>query len=103
MTLQSANLPRRPGSRHEGSSCRSGPCSKRGGKQVHVWAVEEDWNPETLVSNTFGIEWPPRSGQTRLFPEIDRAQWFSIKSARTKILKGQSEFLDRLELLYRGK
>ncbi len=80
-----------------------GSVQQAGGKQVYVWAVEEDWNPETLVSNTFGIEWPPRSGQTRLFPEIDRAQWFSIKSARTKILKGQSEFLDRLELLYRGK
>ncbi len=90
------------GSTPQGSLVSLGYVKQAGGKLVHAWAVEEDWNPEGLVSNTFSIEWPPRSGQTQLFPEIDRAQWFDIKTAYTKILKSQSEFLDRLELLLRG-
>ncbi len=67
-----------------------------GGKVVHAWAVRGDFNPSNLKSNTFSMEWPPRSGRQREFPEVDRAEWFEVETARTKILKGQAAFLDQL-------
>ena len=73
-----------------------GSAKQPGGKIVHVWAIEEDWDPDDLQSNTFEMEWPPRSGQRQSFPEIDRASWFGIAEARLKILKGQAVFLDQL-------
>ncbi len=72
-----------------------------GGKVVHAWAVRGDFNPSELKSNTFSMEWPPRSGRQREFPEVDRAEWFDVETARTKILKGQAAFLD--QLLARGR
>jgi predicted NUDIX family NTP pyrophosphohydrolase len=54
-----------------------------------VWAVEDDWEPTGLQSNTFEMEWPPRSGQRQTFCELDRAEWFGIAEARVKILKGK--------------
>ncbi|MGO4684817.1 NUDIX domain-containing protein [Hyphomicrobium sp. 2TAF46] len=80
-----------------------GSVRQAGGKSVHVWAIEADWNPETLVSNTFSIEWPPRSGRMQNFPEIDRADWFDLTTARAKILRSQGDFLDRLDLLRRSE
>ncbi len=74
-----------------------GSLRQAGGKLVYVWAIECDWDPATLVSNSFSMEWPPRSGRTQNFPEIDRAAWFDPSAAREKILKSQSEFLYRLE------
>lgn len=73
-----------------------GEAKQPGGKVVHVWALEGDWDPRRLQSNMFEIEWPPRSGQRQAFPEIDRAGWFSLDDAKRKILKGQAVFLDRL-------
>jgi predicted NUDIX family NTP pyrophosphohydrolase len=73
-----------------------GSAKQPGGKLVHVWAVEDDWDPAELESNTFEMEWPPRSGQRQQFPEIDRAAWFDIAEARARILKGQAVFIDRL-------
>jgi len=67
-----------------------------GGKIVSAWAVEGDCDPAQLRSNTFQMEWPPRSGRQMEVPEVDRGGWFSIESARTKLLKGQLGFLDRL-------
>ncbi len=67
-----------------------------GGKSVHAWAVEADCDPSELRSNLFSLEWPPKSGQTREFPEVDRAAWFTIPQAREKILKGQLGFIDQL-------
>jgi predicted NUDIX family NTP pyrophosphohydrolase len=67
-----------------------------GGKRVSAWAVEGDFDPATLVSNSFETEWPPRSGRKRSFPEVDRAEWFSPGQARQKILAGQRPFVDRL-------
>jgi predicted NUDIX family NTP pyrophosphohydrolase len=67
-----------------------------GGKVVHAWAVRGDFDLSGLRSNTFSMEWPPRSGRQREFPEVDRAGWFGIDGARTKILKGQAPLLDRL-------
>jgi predicted NUDIX family NTP pyrophosphohydrolase len=67
-----------------------------GGKIVTAWGFEGDCEASKVRSNTFSMEWPPKSGSIREFPEIDRAEWFSIKAARSKLLKGQLGFLDQL-------
>ena len=84
------------GYRPGGEAIPLGSAKQPGGKVVHVWAIEEDWDPADLQSNTFEMEWPPRSGRRQSFPEIDRASWFSVAEARLKILKGQAVFLDHL-------
>jgi predicted NUDIX family NTP pyrophosphohydrolase len=84
------------GYRPAGEAIALGGARQPGGKVVHVWAIEEDWDPTDLQSNTFKMEWPPRSGQRQSFPELDRASWFGVAEARLKILKGQAVFLDRL-------
>jgi predicted NUDIX family NTP pyrophosphohydrolase len=66
------------------------------GKRLAVWAAEGDLDAGACRSNTFEIEWPPRSGRMQEFPEIDRAAWFGLDEARSKLLKGQVPFLDRL-------
>ena len=73
-----------------------GHAKQPGGKVVHVWAVKDDWDERQLRSNTFEMEWPPKSGQRRILAELDRAAWFRTSEARQKILKGQSVFIDRL-------
>ena len=73
------------------------PRRQGGGKVVHAWAVKSDFSPARLRSNTFSMEWPPRSGRRQAFPEIDRAAWFPLDAARAKISKGQVGFLDELE------
>jgi predicted NUDIX family NTP pyrophosphohydrolase len=65
-------------------------------KIVHAWAIERDFDVHALKSNTFSLEWPKHSGNVREYPEIDRAEWFGIGEAKTKILKGQAGFIDRL-------
>jgi predicted NUDIX family NTP pyrophosphohydrolase len=69
------------------------------GKVVHVWAAEQDFDPASLSSNTFQLEWPPRSGKLREFPEVDRAGWFTVEAARRKLLEGQVDFIHRLRTL----
>lgn len=76
---------------------------QKGGKIVHAWAFEGDCDPATLRSNTFTIEWPPRSGQQKQFPEIDRAEFFDLKTARRKIKFEQTALIDELELVLSGK
>jgi predicted NUDIX family NTP pyrophosphohydrolase len=73
------------------------PVKQAGGKIVHAWAVEGDCAPEPIKSNTFSIEWPPRSGKRKEFPEVDKAGWFTLELAREKILKGQLGFLEELQ------
>jgi predicted NUDIX family NTP pyrophosphohydrolase len=68
----------------------------KSGKRVQGWAAEGDFDPATLRSNTFAMEWPPRSGKQREFPEVDRAEWFAPEQARLKINPAQAAFLDRL-------
>jgi predicted NUDIX family NTP pyrophosphohydrolase len=63
---------------------------------ITAWAVEGDFDPRNLRSNTFELEWPPKSGRKRSYPEVDRAEWFAPAQARRKILPGQSAFIDRL-------
>ncbi len=65
-------------------------------KTVKVWALEGDCDASQIRSNLFSMEWPPRSGKQQEFPEVDRAGWFPIEVARTKLLKGQLGFLDQL-------
>jgi len=73
-----------------------GSIKQRAGKVVEAWAAEADFDPATLASNTFEMEWPPRSGKQEEFPEVDRAEWFDLKTAQEKILAAQAELLDRL-------
>lgn len=75
------------------------PLRQKGGKVVHAWAVRGDWDPARLRSSTFSMEWPPRSGSTREFPEVDRAAWFPIAEAERRILPGQAGFLRELATL----
>lgn len=70
------------------------PCTQRGGKTVHAWAVRADFDPLHLRSNEFTMEWPPRSGRVQAFPEVDRAAWFTLDTARTKIIGGQRPLLE---------
>jgi len=79
-----------------------GQIRQRGGKTVLGYALQGEFDISTLRSNDVAIEWPPRSGRTEYFPEIDRAAWFSLPLARQKILAGQLPFLDRLEMLCSG-
>jgi predicted NUDIX family NTP pyrophosphohydrolase len=69
---------------------------QKGGKVVRAWAIEGDLDPSAIDSNTFTVEWPPRSGTMRSFPEVDRAEWFTLEGAREKINSGQAALLDRL-------
>jgi len=73
-----------------------GSVRQRAGKVVEAWAAEADFDPDQLDSNTFTMEWPPRSGRQAEFPEVDRAEWFGLEAAREKILAAQAELLDRL-------
>lgn len=72
------------------------PVKQQGGKVVHAWAFEGDCRAESLKSTTFSLEWPPRSGRHREFPEVDRAGWFELEEAKRKILPGQIALLDEL-------
>jgi predicted NUDIX family NTP pyrophosphohydrolase len=73
------------------------PCRQAGGKVVHAWAFEGDCDPGTIVSNTFVLEWPPRSGRRQEFPEVDRAAWFPLELAKRKLVSGQVGFVKELE------
>jgi predicted NUDIX family NTP pyrophosphohydrolase len=84
------------GARPRGDCVPLGELTQPGRKIVTAFALEGDFDPATLRSNTFEMEWPPKSGRKAKFPEVDRAQWFSPAEARGKILKGQSEFITRL-------
>lgn len=73
-----------------------GSIRQKGGKLVHAWAAEGQFDPAKLDSNSFEFEWPPRSGNMREFPEVDRAEWFDPDQARRKINPAQAALLDRL-------
>jgi len=73
-----------------------GTITQKNGKRVTAWAVEADLDATAIVSNTFEIEWPPKSGRTQAFPEVDRAAWFDVDTARHKMVGGQAALVDRL-------
>lgn len=74
-----------------------GELRQKAGKRVLAWAFEGDADPARLRCNSFEIEWPPRSGRMQAFPEIDRAQWFTLPEARRRILPAQLPFIERLQ------
>lgn len=79
------------------------PVKQKGGKVVHAWAFEGDLDVGALKSNTFEMEWPPRSGKRATFPEVDRVEFFALATARAKINPGQVKLLDEVESLLRGR
>jgi predicted NUDIX family NTP pyrophosphohydrolase len=78
------------------------PVRQAGGKIVYAWAVEGDADAAAIRSNRFSMEWPPRSGRSQEFPEVDRAAWFDLKTARQKLNPGQRALVDALECLLGG-
>jgi predicted NUDIX family NTP pyrophosphohydrolase len=85
------------GHRLEGTELLAlGEVRQRGGKLVAAWAAPGDLDPAAITSNTFTLEWPPRSGARREFPEVDRAGWFDPATAREKLLAAQAPLVDRL-------
>ena len=84
------------GSPARGTFVELGSIKQPSGKIVHAFTAESDFDVSKVKSNLFTLEWPPRSGKLGQFPEVDRAEWFSIEEARKRILKGQEPFLGRL-------
>ena len=82
---------------HVGELVELGEVRQRNRKVVRAWAAEGDLDPSAVRSNTFSMEWPPRSGRRQEFPEIDRAEWFTLARAREKLIEAQAAFVDRLE------
>jgi predicted NUDIX family NTP pyrophosphohydrolase len=92
------------GFRPEGPFQALGDTRQKGGKVVHAWAFEADWDPDQgITSNTFELEWPPHSGRRQTFPEIDRGEFFGIDEARDKLNSAQHVFLDRLLSLTKSR
>jgi predicted NUDIX family NTP pyrophosphohydrolase len=85
-----------------GSFIALSPVRQAGGKLIYAWAVEGDCKAEAIKSNSFTLEWPPRSGRFKEFPEVDRAAWFRIELAREKILQGQVMLLEELQRKLKG-
>ena len=83
----------------EGKFIALPPVRQKAGKLVLAWAVEGDCDPAALRSNSFSMEWPPHSGRSAEFPEIDRGAWYGIAEARDKLLEAQLPLLDALEPL----
>lgn len=84
------------GIKADGDFITLGHAKQSSGKIISAWAFEGDCSLTEVRSNTFSMEWPPKSGQVKEFPEVDRADWFDLNEARVRILKGQVEFLERL-------
>jgi len=87
----------------EGSFSELQPVKQKAGKIIKAWAVEGDIDENTIVSNTFEIEWPPGSGKKKIFPEVDKAQWFSLTEASEKINPGQLPLIEELQQIIRNK
>ena len=81
----------------DGDLIELGEYRQPSGKRILAWALEGDFDPAKVRSNMFEVEWPPRSGKTAEFPEIDRAAWFDLATAEQKLVRGQVPFLGALE------
>jgi predicted NUDIX family NTP pyrophosphohydrolase len=86
----------------QGPELELGEVRLRSRKRVLAWALEGDLDPGSVVSNTFSIEWPPRSGRRIQVPEVDRAEWFGLEQARVKLNPAQAALVDRLDALLNG-
>jgi predicted NUDIX family NTP pyrophosphohydrolase len=80
----------------DGPAVELGQIRQSSGKRVVAWAIAGDFDADEIVSNVFEMEWPPRSGRLQRFPEVDRAAWFDLETARRKLVKGQVALLDAL-------
>jgi predicted NUDIX family NTP pyrophosphohydrolase len=87
----------------DGTFTSLGSVRQAGGKVVHAWASRGDLDVEHINSSTFETEWPPRSGRLQSFPEVDRADWFDLETARRKINPAQAAFLSRLDKMVAGE
>jgi predicted NUDIX family NTP pyrophosphohydrolase len=87
------------GFRPEGPFTALSPIKQKSGKIVHCWAMESDLDVTTIISNTFELEWPPKSGKRKNFPEIEKAAWFTLKAAKEKINERQIPLLEELQQL----
>jgi predicted NUDIX family NTP pyrophosphohydrolase len=96
LTVARRELEEETGLAARGDFLPLGEIVQPGRKVISAWALEGDFDPGTLRSNAFDLEWPPRSGRRQAFPEVDRAGWFSPAEARDKLLPGQREFITRL-------
>ena len=96
LTVARRELAEETGCAADGEFMPLGTVKQAGGKVVHLWAVEGDCDASAIRSNTFTMEWPPRSGRRQSFPEVDRAGWFGAGDARRKLLESQRAFVDRL-------
>jgi predicted NUDIX family NTP pyrophosphohydrolase len=83
----------------DGNFISLSPVKLKSGKKIYAWAVEGDIDHETIFSNLFEMEWPPRSGKKQSFPEIDRAGWFEVDEAKLKVNAAQAAFIDELKSL----
>jgi predicted NUDIX family NTP pyrophosphohydrolase len=90
------------GFRPDGQFIPLKPIKQKAGKIVRAWAIEGDWDPQALKSNTFTLEWPPRSGKFQEFPEVDRAEFFDLLTARQKINPAQGALFEELEQTLKG-
>ncbi len=79
------------------------PVRQKSGKVVFVWAAQGDFDPSSIDSNSFEMEWPPKSGKTKSFPEVDRAEWFGLTIAKEKIVAGQAPLIAQLETLLKSE
>ena len=95
-TPPSANSAKRPASNSNGYFKPLSPIRQKGGKHVYAWALAGNLDATKLVSNTFDLEWPPKSGRMKSFPEVDRGAWYSLDAARAIINPAQIAFLDEL-------
>jgi predicted NUDIX family NTP pyrophosphohydrolase len=91
------------GFKAEGAFLSLMPVTQKGGKIVQAWAMEGDCDPERMKSNTFTLEWPPRSGRHQEFPEVDRSGWFTINEAKRKINPAQISFLEELRQMMESR
>jgi predicted NUDIX family NTP pyrophosphohydrolase len=91
------------GTRVEAPLAPLGRIRQKGGKYVEAFATEGDLNADAIASNSFTVEWPPRSGRFQSYPEVDRAAWFTLEEARVKMLASQLPLLDLLETLLAGR
>ncbi len=87
----------------DGEALDLGEIRQSGGKRVRAWALAADFDPAAHRPGTFTMEWPPRSGRTAEFPELDRLAWWDLDTARDKAIAAQSAFMDRLEAALRGE
>ena len=87
----------------DGKFIQLSPIIQKSGKKVYAWAIEGDIDAETIFSNTFEMEWPPKSGKKQAFPEVDKAAWFDVDTAKLKINQGQVGLIDNLTQILKNQ